>query len=53
MSTRKVGDRYEDWVCKRLEKDGFRVLKINFYSHFGEIDIVGIDDFCLVNRMKR
>lgn len=30
----------EDKACKFLKKQGFEILKRNFHSKFGEIDII-------------
>lgn len=34
----------EDKACKFLKKQGFEILKRNFHSKFGEIDIIAKKD---------
>ena len=38
----------EDKACKFLKKQGFEILKRNFHSKFGEIDIIARDGDYLV-----
>ena len=40
--SRKKGDLAEDIACEFLIKNGFRIVERNFYSKFGEIDIIAI-----------
>ena len=42
--SRKVGNIAEDKAVSFLEKNGFKILKRNFYSRFGEIDIIALKD---------
>lgn len=35
-----IGDFGEEFVSKYIEKKGFEILKRNFHSQFGEIDII-------------
>ncbi len=37
---RKKGTEYERQAAEFLEKKGYRILHRNFYSRFGEIDLV-------------
>ncbi len=43
MSRRK-GDLAEERAADFLQKSGFRILERNFYSRFGEIDIIALKD---------
>lgn len=38
--SRKVGNQAEEKACKYLIQNGYKVIDRNFYSRFGEIDIV-------------
>jgi len=40
--SRAVGNIAEDKACKFLQKRGFEIIDRNFYSKFGEIDIVAV-----------
>jgi putative endonuclease len=40
LSNRSVGYKFEILCVQYLEKLGYRVLKTNYYSPFGEIDII-------------
>jgi len=42
--SRFKGKKAEDLACDYLEKLGFKIVERNFYSKFGEIDIVAIKD---------
>ncbi len=42
--SRIVGKNSEDMAAKYLMKRGYRILERNFYSKFGEIDIIAIKD---------
>jgi len=44
MNTRKIGNRAEDKACKYLTEHGYRIIERNFYSKFGEIDIIAYKD---------
>lgn len=37
---RKTGGRYEQIAAEFLRQNGFRILEQNFFTRFGEIDIV-------------
>lgn len=41
---RKDGAKAEDIACRFLKENGFEILDRNFYSRFGEIDIVAYKD---------
>lgn len=38
--SREKGKRYEQKACKYLVQQGFEIIECNFYSRFGEIDII-------------
>ena len=38
--SRAVGDKAEELTCKYLLADDFEIIERNFYSRFGEIDII-------------
>lgn len=40
MDKRKEGSKYEDAAAEYLENAGYKILERNFYTHFGEIDII-------------
>ncbi len=40
----EIGNRAEESVRKYLVKNGYKILKKNFHSKFGEIDIVALKD---------
>jgi len=42
--SRKLGNKAEDEAVAYLLKKGFRILERNFYSRFGEIDIIALKD---------
>lgn len=48
MNKRNKGRIYEEKGKKYLENMGVKVLSMNYYGSFGEIDIVGYDDTTLV-----
>lgn len=48
MSTKSIGDLGEDQAAKYLEKNDYKVIKRNFRTRFGEIDIVASDGKDLV-----
>jgi len=48
MNRFRQGQLIEKWVAHELEKQGYRILKENFYSSFGEIDIVCVHRGVLV-----
>lgn len=37
---KNLGSKAEKYVCSYLIKNGFKILKTNFHSKFGEIDII-------------
>lgn len=45
---RKLGKKYEEEATRFLIKNGYEVLETNFYSKFGEIDIIAKKDNLLV-----
>ncbi len=40
--SRKLGNIAEDKAAKFLQKSGFSIIERNFYSKFGEIDIIAL-----------
>ncbi len=42
--SRKKGNIAEDKACKFLYDNGFDIIERNFYSRFGEIDIIASKD---------
>ena len=48
MNKREEGNRQEERVCAFLKEQGYQVLEQNFYSRFGEIDIIAEKDSTLV-----
>lgn len=40
--SRAVGNIAEEKACKFLHKQGFSIIERNFYSKFGEIDIIAV-----------
>jgi len=38
--SRALGDKAEELTCKYLRENGFEIIERNFYSRFGEIDII-------------
>lgn len=47
-NNRQVGTSYEDLAIKYLESNGYHILEKNFRCRMGEIDIIAIDENCLV-----
>lgn len=45
--SREEGKCYEEKGCEFLKKRGFEILERNFYSRFGEIDIIALKDSVL------
>ena len=43
-----VGGFGEKYVAKFLEERGYKILRTNYNCRFGEIDIVALDNGCLV-----
>jgi len=44
MNTRKIGQIAEDKAVKYLKNKGYKIIDRNFYSKFGEIDIIAYKD---------
>jgi len=42
--SRDKGDKAEELACGFLYERGFEIVERNFYSRFGEIDIIAIKD---------
>ena len=43
VNNRALGAKYEDLAAAWLEEQGYRILQRNFYSRFGEIDLIAMD----------
>ena len=43
MNSTKKGKNFENIACEFLIKKGFRVIDRNFYTKFGEIDIIALN----------
>jgi len=48
QNSRRVGFAIEEEACRYLEEKGYRIICRNFYSRYGEIDIVAYDEDVLV-----
>jgi putative endonuclease len=52
----KIGKEAEEKACAYLEEEGYTILERNFYSKFGEIDIIALKEsvlhFCEVKYSK-
>ena len=42
--SRAKGNAAEDTACEYLESRGYRIVERNFYSRYGEIDIIAYKD---------
>ncbi|MFT5835458.1 MAG: putative endonuclease [Sulfurimonas sp.] len=42
--SRAKGNLAEDKACRFLDENGFMIIERNFYSRFGEIDIIATKD---------
>jgi putative endonuclease len=42
--SRAKGNLAEDRACKFLDENGYAIIERNFYSRFGEIDIIALKD---------
>ena len=40
MNTRKIGNIAEDKACEYLTRQGYKIVERNFYTKYGEIDII-------------
>ena len=47
-TTQAVGSRAEQLALDHLIENGLKCLQRNFYCRFGEIDLIMLDDDCLV-----
>ncbi len=43
MNKRQWGKIKEDKACEYLQQQGYKILSRNFYTYFGEIDIIALD----------
>ena len=48
MNNKIKGKAGEDLVCAYLKKQGYEILERNFRTRVGEIDIIAVDEGCLV-----
>jgi putative endonuclease len=44
MNTRKKGNIAEERACEYLKTKGYKIVDRNFYTKFGEIDIIAYKD---------
>jgi len=44
MNTREIGNIAEDRAARFLENNGYEIIDRNFYTKFGEIDIIAKKD---------
>lgn len=45
---KNIGDFGEECARKYLENNGYKILATNYNCRFGEIDIIALDNKCLV-----
>lgn len=48
MNKRKLGFEKEELACSYLKEHGYSIIETNFYTRYGEIDIIGRKDEYLV-----
>lgn len=48
MFISNLGKRGEDLACLYLQKNGYKILKRNFRSRLGEIDIIALEEQTVV-----
>lgn len=48
MNTKEKGNWGEDRVCEYLTMHGYRIVRRNFHTRFGEIDIIAKDEDTVV-----
>ena len=53
MATKELGDRGEELACEYLVKNGYKILGRNYRITFGEIDIIAVKKFTLLNKIHR
>jgi len=44
MNSRRIGNLAEEKAVQFLENSGYQIIERNFYSRFGEIDIIALKD---------
>jgi len=44
MNFREIGNLAEEKAIQFLESNGYQIIERNFYSRFGEIDIIALKD---------
>lgn len=53
MSNKDLGKRGEDLACEYLVEKGFKILERNCVLFCGEIDIIAVEKFTLLNKIRR
>lgn len=48
INKRHLGNKYEELASAYLEEKGYKIIERNFYTKFGELDIIAKDGDCLV-----
>lgn len=48
LLSKLIGNKGESQAGKYLKKLGYKIISRNFFSHFGEIDIIAQDKNCTV-----
>lgn len=47
MNKRKLGNKYEEIASLFMQQHGYRILKRNYRTRLGEIDIIALENGCL------
>lgn len=48
MKKKELGKLGEDIACKFFENNGIKIIKRNYFSKFGEIDLIGIENQTII-----
>lgn len=48
ISSREFGFQIEEKACEYLQRNQYRILRRNYFSRYGEIDIIAFDEKTLV-----
>ena len=48
MNTREIGYQGEKRAVDYLKSIGYEIIKTNFYTKFGEIDIIAKEETCII-----
>ncbi|MEG3638672.1 YraN family protein [Magnetococcus sp. PR-3] len=48
LTPKTFGKQAEDYACKILKKNGYKILKQNARTRYGELDIIALDGDVLV-----